>query len=163
MGSTDLGFFHLETPLVDQEPMEIELTNFSLGSWLKEQLKSPIHFSYRRRPRESRWQAYTGLVFDLGDISLQEICFSEARQNLTSIRRSKRPSMFVSHGHQANETDILCAKSEHNNYGHREEDRCWRCSTSNYCDIYGESAIRHIEKHPGSLISHMSLLSNCMS
>ena len=32
--------------------------------------------------------------------------------------------MFVSDGNQANETDILCVKSEHNNYGNREEDSC---------------------------------------
>ena len=96
---------------------------------------------------------------DLGDVSLEKICFSEPRQTLASIRRSKRSSIFVSKGHQANETDILCAKSDHNNYGNREEDSCERRTTSNEWDIWGESATRHIEKHLGSLISHMSLLS----
>ena len=48
------------------------------------------------------------LVADLGDITIEKICFSESRQTLTSIRHSKRSSILVSKGHQANETDMLC-------------------------------------------------------
>ena len=58
------------------------------------------------------------IVVDLGNISLQKICFFEPKQNLTSIRRSKSASIFVSNGCQTHETDILCAKCEHYNYRH---------------------------------------------
>ena len=66
--------------------------------------------------------------------------------------------MLVSTGNRANETDILCAKFEHSNYGHRGEDSHWRRTTSNHCDSYGESAIRHIEKRSCSVVGHIASL-----
>ena len=55
-----------------------------------------------------------------GHQSLENLFFWTARQNLTSLRRSKRSSIFVSEGCEMKETDIWCAKSEHNNYGNPE-------------------------------------------